>query len=383
MVELVNDLIRRAYAARASDVHFEPLGNGVRSATAALGVRFRVDGLLYDIEELPAAVTPNVLSRIKTMAGLPSYRNEIPLEGSVLSDSGELPCGVRVSTISTIRGERVVLRLMEHTAKLISLDELGHDPALVERLKNLVMQPQGLILVCGPVGSGKTTTVHAMLEHILSQERRVSILSIEDPVEIRHDGVTQVEVNVKRGLTYSIALRGLLRQDPQVLMVGEVRDAEVARLVFEAALTGHLVLTSMHSGSPTEAIVRLQEMGIPPYQLTSTLQAILAQRLVRVRCTNCEECTPQEGRLECIGEGYAGRTAIGQCVEMSAALREAILAGADVADLSQPHICPISLRADAQRLVDAGRTRVEEVVRVLGPADISAEVHEAVAGSSS
>ncbi len=359
VVELVNDLIRRGVAARASDVHFEPGGEQIR-------VRFRVDALLHDVESLPAAIGPNVVARLKVMAGLLTYRTDIPQEGSIPPDPAVAPYDVRVATFPTIRGERVVLRLLSQRAQVRTLEELGHDPALVTRLKQLLALPQGLIIVCGPAGSGKTTTLCAMLREILTARPGISILAVEDPVEIRLDGVTQIEVAPERGLTYAVALRSLLRQDPQVLMIGEVRDAETARLVVEAALTGHLLLTSLHSGSPAEGLVRLREMGLPPYQLTSTVQAVLAQRLLRTICAACPRGTPRRACPHCLGTGYAGRTAIGQLVTMTPALRQAVLDNLDVAGLSGTEADPGALRVDAARVLAANRTTPDEIRRVLG-----------------
>jgi general secretion pathway protein E len=359
VVELVNDFIRRGVAARASDVHFEPGVELVR-------VRFRVDALLHEVESLPAAIGPNVVARLKVMAGLLTYRTDIPQEGSIPADPAVAPHDIRVATFPTIRGERVVLRLLAQRAQVRMLEELGHDPALVTQLQRLLVLPQGLIIVCGPAGSGKTTTLCAMLHEILRTRPGLSILAIEDPVEIRLEGVTQIEVAPERGLTYAVALRSLLRQDPQVLMIGEVRDAETARLVVEAALTGHLLLTSLHSGSPAEGLVRMREMGLPPYQLTSTVQAVLAQRLVRTACAACPRGAPRRDCPDCLGTGYAGRTAIGQLVTMTPALRQAILDNLDVAGLSRAGADPDALRADADRLLAASRTTPEEIRRVLG-----------------
>ncbi len=357
VIDLVNDITRRAIAARASDVHFDP-------GDARMRVRFRVDGLLQDIEELPATIAPNVVARLKVLAGLLTYRSDIPQEGGIAHDAAGFPCDIRVATFPTIRGERVVLRIMAHARKFLTLDDLGHDPELLERLIRQLTRPQGLLLVCGPAGSGKTTTLYACLEYILQHRPGVSILSVEDPVEIRLDGVTQIEIGPARGLTYAVALRSLLRQDPQVLMIGEVRDAEVAGIIVEAALTGHLVLTTMHSGSPAEAIVRLREMGVPPYQITSTLQGVLAQRLLRTLAerSGSPGDTPETPSGD---DHYAARTAVGHLVELTPELRQAILDGADAARLSAPELSPGSLREDAQRLLDAGRTTPDEVRRVL------------------
>jgi general secretion pathway protein E len=359
VVELVNGIIRRAVAARASDVHFEPGAEQLR-------VRFRIDALLHDVDSLPAALAPNVIARLKVLAGLLTYRSDLPQEGSITPDPQVAPHDIRVATFPTIRGERVVLRLLTERAQARDLDGLGHAPQLVAQLRRLLHRPQGLLVVCGPAGSGKTTTLAALLREILATRPGLSILAVEDPVEVRLDGVTQVEIAAERGMTYPVVLRSLLRQDPQVLMIGEVRDADTARIVVEAALTGHLLLTSLHSGSPAEGLVRLREMGVPAYQLTSTVQALLAQRLLRTVCPECGRGAPRTNCPACLGTGYAGRTAIGQLVPMTPALRAALLVGADVAELGRPEISPGGLRTDAERVLAAGRTTPEEIERVLG-----------------
>jgi type II secretory ATPase GspE/PulE/Tfp pilus assembly ATPase PilB-like protein len=353
VVALVDGFIDRAHAARATDVHFEPHDDG-------LHVRYRIDALLQDVDTVPSPVAPNVIARLKVLAGLLTYRTDVPQEGAFTRDTVD----VRVATFPTVRGERVVLRLLAGAAGAPTLDELGHGPETVAQLRHLAVQPQGLVLLCGPAGSGKTTTLHALLREVLTARPGSSVLAVEDPVEIRVDGVTQIEIDADRGLTYPVALRSLLRQDPQVLMIGEIRDADTARLVVEAALTGHLLLSTLHSGSPAEAIIRLREMGVPPYQVTSTLRAVLAQRLLRTVCTACDAAQPRPDCATCLGSGYAGRTAIGQCVEMSPALRQAVLDGADVEALTQH--CPGDLRTDARRLLAAGRTTADEIARVLG-----------------
>jgi general secretion pathway protein E len=359
VVKLVDKLIRQAFDARASDVHVEPGDDAFR-------VRFRVDALLQDIQTLPRTIAPNVVARLKVLGGLLTYRTDVPQEGAIPASKSGLPGDIRVATFPTIRGERVVLRLMAHAQRLLALDHLGHDPQLVERLRHALDLPQGLIIVCGPAGSGKTTTLYAMLDHLQKQRPGTSILAVEDPVEIQLDGVTQIQIEPARGLTYPVALRSLLRQDPEVLMIGEVRDAETAGIVVEAALTGHLLLSTMHSGSPAEAIVRLREMGLPAYQVTSTLQGVLAQRLLRTVCPACDVASPARDCPHCLGTGYAGRTAVGNFVEITPQLREAVLNEADVATLSRPELCPGSLRQDADRLLQSGRTTLAEVRRVLG-----------------
>lgn len=359
VVDLVNGLIQRAIEARASDLHFEPADDGLR-------VRLRVDALLQTVEEIPKPIAPNVVARLKVLAGLLTYRSDVPQEGGIAAADAGFPCDIRVATFPTIRGERVVLRLMTHARKLLGLEGLGHDARLIERLQRSLARPDGLLLVCGPAGSGKTTTLYALLEALLKQRPGISILAIEDPVEIRLDGVTQIQIEPARGFTYAVALRSLLRQDPQVLMIGEVRDVETAEIVVEAALTGHLLLSTLHSGSPAEAIVRLREMGVPAYQLTSTLHGVLSQRLLRTICDGCDPSSPRADCPRCLGTGYCERTAIGQFVELTPLLRKAIIDDADVATLSAPALCPGSLHADAERLIRAGRTTPGEARRVLG-----------------
>jgi len=348
-VILVERLIRQAIERQASDVHFEPDEQHLR-------VRYRIDGLLHDVERLPAAIAPNIAARLKVLGGLLTYRTDVPQEGAISRERSEFGCEIRVSSFPTIAGERVVLRLLGSALERLKLDQLGFTPELTARLCTHLTASQGLLLVCGPAGSGKTTTLHAMLTHLTEERPDQSIITVEDPVEVRLAGITQVEIHPQRGLTYPVVLRSLLRQDPQVLMVGEIRDAETAHIACEAALTGHLLLSTMHSGTPAEAIVRLREMGVPPYQITSALRGILAQRLLRTLAKG-EQIEPPT---------YAGRTACGWLVELTGPLRAAILDEADSDRLSDPALSPGSLRVDAERLVKAGKTTPDEVRRVLG-----------------
>ena len=299
VVHVVDDLIRRAIAARASDLHFEPLDTGLQT-------RLRIDGLLHDGDLLPAVIAPNVVARLKVLAGLLTYRTDVPQEGSVSRQTGAFGCDIRVATFPTVRGERAVLRLMGSERRPLTLAELGHDPELIERFARVLDQPQGLVVVCGPAGSGKSTTLYAALEHLRCKRPGVSILALEDPVEVRLEGVTQVQVEPTRQLTYPVALRSLLRQDPQILMVGEVRDAQTAGIVIEAALTGHLLLTTLHSGSPAAAIIRLRELGVPSYQLTSTLHAVLAQRLLRTPVCGVSRRADRRGLRDLWRHGLRG-----------------------------------------------------------------------------
>lgn len=366
VVALVDDLLDRAFRAGASDVHFDPQP---AASASALRVRFRVDALLHEVELLPPAITPNVIARLKVLAGLLTYRVDVPQEGAIPAGA-QCPGDVRVATFPTLHGERVVLRLLPAAMEIRGLDELGHAPELVARLRALLELPQGLLIVCGPAGSGKSTTLHALLAHLSQVRQGASILTLEDPVEIRHAGITQIEVAPHRGLTYATALRSLLRQDPEILMVGEVRDAETAHLVIDAALTGHLLLTTLHSGSPAEALTRLREMGVAPYQLTSTVAAVLSQRLLRTVCRTCGGTGVTErdnGRCTgCLGSCYAGRMAIGELAEVTSDVRSALLAGGDAEMLATAFATAPSLHSDAGRLLQMGRTTTAEVERVLG-----------------
>lgn len=346
VVEVVDGLLRRAIVAGASDVHLDPDDDGLR-------VRFRIDGILESIERLPLAIAPNIIARLKVMSGLLTYSSDTPQEGAIAGAAAGIDSDVRVSTFPTVSGERAVLRLLANARRLLELGQLGHATETIERLTAMLDRPQGLIIVCGPAGSGKSTTLYAMLRHLAKTRPQASLISIEDPVELRLDGVTQVQIQPARGMSYPVALRSLLRQDPQVIMIGEVRDAAVAEIIIDAALTGHVVLTSMHSGTVPEAIIRLRDMGIPPYQLTSAVQCILAQRLVRRKIAD------QPPR-------FGGRIAVGHLVEMNEPLRKAILAGADAHGLSQPECGGGSLRDDAQRHLANGLTTLDEIQRVVG-----------------
>lgn len=318
VVQLVDGVIRDGVRRSATDIHFEP-------NDAGLLIRYRIDGVLVDGDVLPAALAPNVLARLKVLAGLLTYRVDLPQEGAVSEAAASFGCEIRVATFPTVRGERAALRLLANASRFLSLEQLGHRAELIAAIQARLAQPQGLMLVCGPAGSGKTTTLFAMLDYLLRTRPGVSVISVEDPVEIRLSGVTQIELAPLRGLTYPVALRSLLRQDPQVLMIGEIRDAEVARIVIEAALTGHLLLSSMHSGSAAEALLRLREMGVPPYQVTSTVTGILSQRLVRRQSP--------DGAGAAAPAGTSGRAPIGHWTEMTPALRAAITSNADTSDL--------------------------------------------------
>ena len=367
VVRLIDGLFGRAAELGASDLHFEPTERTVE-------VRVRIDGRLHRIESIPAELLPNVVTRLKVMAGLLTYRVDIPQEGGLTLGNGR-GMDVRISTFPTIRGERVAVRFLPQGAAIRRLDELGLSDRLIDRLVGEAASREGLILVTGPAGSGKTTTLYALLRHLQSALPGACLITIEDPVEYRLDGVAQVQVTPHGELTYARALRSLLRQDPQVVLIGEIRDAETAHIVMEAALTGHLLLSTMHGGSASEAIVRLREMGVPDYQLTSSLRLVISQRLVRTLCSACGGAGPETDEGDpcpvCLGDGFRGRTACAEAASMTPALRAAILDRADT-DRLRAAICETpdhaTLAQDARRHVRAGRTSESEVHAAIGPA---------------
>ncbi|MBN1492058.1 MAG: type II/IV secretion system protein [Phycisphaerae bacterium] len=365
VVTLVGAILERACEQAASDVHFEPADNG-------LLVRFRLDGLLHDVERLPAALAANVIARLKVLAGLLTYRIDIPQEGAVTAAA--FGAELRVATFPTIRGERAVVRIHAGHRAVAQLDELGLTAGTVERLQHAAEQPNGMILLTGPAGTGKSTTLYAIARHILTATPGRSVVALEDPVEQRVDGMTQIQITPHGELDYPRAMRSLLRQDPQVLLIGEVRDAETASIAVEAALTGHLLLTTMHSGDPAEAVVRLLEMGIPAYQLVSALGIVCTQRLLRTLCGTCCQATGREaepfvhvGCTDCHETGYAGRTAIEEALVLDEAVREAVVAHATAGHLrSLGRRQASSLLANAARQVRDGHTDAAEVRRVVG-----------------
>jgi type II secretory ATPase GspE/PulE/Tfp pilus assembly ATPase PilB-like protein len=361
-VSIVDDLLRRAILRQSSDVHFEPDEGFMR-------VRYRMDGLLHDVDRLPGSVSENIVARLKVLSGLLTYRTDVPQEGSFAANgcapAGMPPVDVRVATFPTVRGERVAVRFMYADVRVTSLDGLGLRPDMVAGLRKAVERPGGLILVTGPAGSGKSTTLYALARHILAVTPGRSVVSLEDPVEQRVAGMAQIQVSPHGELDYLRAMRSLLRQDVQVLLVGEIRDAETAHVVVEASLTGHLILSTMHSGDPAEAIARLLEMGIAPYQLVSALSVVSSQRLLRTVCTTCGN---KGGTCEaCAGTGYRGRTACGQIAVIDEPLRQAILQRTAAGELRRQILKNgPDLIADARRLEREARTTQDEILRVFG-----------------
>jgi len=359
VVSMVDDLLAKAVQCGASDVHFEPTGTN-------LSVKFRLDGVLSIVERIPKPLAENVIARLKVLGGLLTYRNDIPQEGRIEVGKGRdnRIMDQRLAIFPTIHGQRAVIRLFYNNTELTELEQLGFAKDIYTALKNVAAQNQGVLLLTGPAGSGKSTTLAALLRYIMKFYSGKSVVTLEDPVEIRIDGATQVQITPHGQMTFPTALRSLLRQDPQVLMIGEIRDAETARIAIEAGLTGHLLMSTMHSGSPAGALLRLLEMGIEPYQVTSSISAVLNQRLVRKLCVNCKAA----GCDECFNTGYKGRALIAEMVQLDSQLRKAILTKADLDELEQilrdkGHTTMI---ADGLRLVEDGITTRDELNKVCG-----------------
>ncbi len=377
VIRLINSLIAEAVKNSASDIHLEPFEN-------RLSVRLRIDGVLTEIASLAARMTPYIVSRIKVMARLDIAEKRIPQDGRLSLKLGSRVFDVRVSTLPARHGERVVLRLLDASQAQFSLEELGMRPDVHEGIRDLLTEPNGIILVTGPTGSGKTTTLYAGLGLLNDQSR--NIMTVEDPVEYALDGVSQTQVNPKVGMTFASGLRAILRQDPDVVLVGEIRDMETAEMAIQASLTGHLVLSTVHTNSSIAAITRLRDMGVEPFLLASTVKGILAQRLVRKLCEDCkrpaansEELIAQLGLeanrkvalmeavgcVSCGGKGYRGRIGIYELARIDDTLRRMIQENAAEHDMEAVAFKHVDTLADSGRaLVLEGKTTMEEVLRV-------------------
>ena len=369
IVALVDDLLKKAVKYGASDVHFEP-------TSSDLAVKYRLDGVLNTIEKIPKSLSDNVIARLKVLGSLLTYRNDIPQEGRIeidKSQNGQVT-DQRLAVFPTIHGQRAVVRLFYSHKELMDLKQLGFSDQIYTSLKQIASKNMGVLLLTGPAGSGKSTTLAAILRDILKNFPGKSVVTLEDPVEIRIEGATQTQITPHGQMTFPTALRSLLRQDPQVLMIGEIRDAETAKIAIEAGLTGHLLMSTMHSGTPAGAFLRLLEMGIEPYQVTSSVSAVLNQRLVRKLCEKCKRKSEKIDSFEpagcevCFNTGYKERILIAEMVQLDSELRKAILAKADIDQLEnilkeRGHTNMIS---DGKRLISDGLTTMEELTKVCG-----------------
>jgi general secretion pathway protein E len=362
IIRMLNALLTQAAREGASDIHIEPF-----EATSI--VRFRVDGALRDVVRPNKGLHAALVSRIKIMAELDIAEKRLPQDGRISLRIGGRPVDVRVSTLPAAHGERAVLRLLDKGDAKLDLARIGMGGAMLTRFERLVAQPHGIILVTGPTGSGKTTTLYsAMAKLDVSQG---NIMTVEDPIEYELAGIAQTQVNAKIDLSFAKALRAILRQDPDVIMIGEIRDLETAQIAIQASLTGHLVLATLHTNDAPSAVTRLADMGIEPFLISSSLLGVLAQRLVRRLCTHCKRQDAQGawhpvGCEHCSHTGYSGRTGIYELLEVDDTMRELIHNRAQEAELRQAADKQgmKSLREDGERYVSAGITSAEELLRV-------------------
>ena len=377
VIRLINGLIYEAVNRKASDVHIEPHEDN-------LSVRYRIDGVLQEVLTPSRRLAAPLISRIKVMARLDIAEKRVPQDGRISLSIGGRSIDVRVSTLPSRYGERVTMRLLDTRNALLGLDELGMDEVTLERFRHVLAQPNGITLVTGPTGSGKTTTLYSALSVLNNGERNV--MTLEDPIEYGLDGISQTQMHHKVGLTFAATLRAILRHDPDVVMVGEVRDLETAKVAFEFASTGRPVLSTVHTNSAAGAIQRLRDMGIEPYVLAATLKAVIAQRLVRRLCPHCRkphDAAPDElamfgltreqapqlwrpvGCMACGNSGYAGRLGVYELITIDGPLRDLIRA-----DGSEDQIEDLALKnhgtlfRNAARYVQTGETSVEEILRV-------------------
>lgn len=359
IVRMVTRVIQRAFDDRASDIHIEPYEQELR-------VRIRIDGALKTIESAPIKMLNGLVTRIKILADLDISERRLPQDGRIRVVVRGQELDLRVSISPVIHGEAVVLRLLDRSAVALDLITLGFDRHSCSVLENLARLPNGLVLITGPTGSGKTTTLYALLSKINASE--IKIFTVEDPVEYRLDGVTQVQTNVAAGLTFARALRSILRQDPDVILVGEIRDKETAEIAIQAALTGHLVLSTLHTNSAVGAITRLKDMGIADYLIGATLKGVAGQRLVRKLCS-CGLSPLKEKCPACDGSGFADRTVTYEIAPISQTLSIRINHGADEALLLDQMRREgfVELSTHAARLVKSGITSASEVARISFP----------------
>ena len=385
IIRLINALFTEAIRENASDIHIEPYENRLR-------IRFRVDGALKEVLQPDRKLAPPIVSRIKVMAKLDIAEKRLPQDGRISLRLGGRAVDVRVSTIPSGTAEKVVLRLLDKEAERLDLGELGMPPVLRKRVEEAIQRPHGVLLVTGPTGSGKTTSLYAMLARLNDQVR--NIMTVEDPIEYYLDGINQTQVNARIGMTFASGLRSILRQDPDVIMVGEIRDLETAQIAVQASLTGHLVFSTLHTNTAVGAITRLRDMGVEPFLLATSLIGVMAQRLVRLLCAHCRESYTADGAERgvlgippeadpvvlyrargcerCGNSGYRGRTGIYEYIPVDSHMQSLIHSGAgEHAMLAHARSYTESIQTAGARLVLSGRTTLDEVVRVAGGDELS------------
>ena len=380
IIRYVNGLLTQAYRKRASDIHIEPFETEVI-------VRYRVDGILYEVQRPPYRALSNIISRLKIMANLDIAEKRLPQDGRFSVRIAGKQGDIRVSTLPTAFGERVVLRLLDKSSGVLSLGDIGVDSDMLPQIEKMIQKSHGVFLVTGPTGAGKTTTLYSALSAINSREQ--NIITVEDPIEYQLPGVGQIQVNPKIDLTFAQGLRSILRQDPDVIMIGEIRDSETAKIAVQAALTGHLVFSTLHTNDSAGALARLVEMGVEPFLAASALVGVLAQRLVRTICPHCRQSYQPDKQLlaelfdgtevpkqatfyrgrgcsHCMQVGYLGRTGLYELLEVTDPIRRLVNSNADAATIRQQALKMglRTLRQAGLAKVLSGETTVEEILRV-------------------
>ena len=380
VIRLVNTIIGRVIDLRASDIHLEPFDDG-------LHVRYRVDGVIHPGELVPPRLSAAVNSRVKLLAHLDIAERRLPQDGRIKTRVKGRELDLRVSTVPTVHGESVVMRVLDRASVRLELEKMGFEKDTLERFNALLARPHGILLVTGPTGSGKTTTLYAALAKIDASAQK--IITVEDPVEYQLEGINQIQVHSQINLTFANALRSILRQDPDIIMIGEMRDGETAQIAVQSALTGHLVLSTLHTNTAAGAVIRMQDMGVESYLITSAVNGVLAQRLVRTLCGHCKEsyepgpevrsstglsrfCSPTQpiyravGCEHCRQSGYRGRTGIHELLVLDEPMRRAIIEGRDANILNgiAAQSGMLSLYEDGLRKVAAGHTTLDELARV-------------------
>jgi type IV pilus assembly protein PilB len=381
IVKLVNLIINQAISDRASDIHIEPQEKDVR-------IRYRIDGVLHEIMTPPKRVQSGLISRIKIMADLNIAETRVPQDGRVGLTVAGRSVDLRVATLPTVHGEKIVLRILEKESIMINLEDLGFLPESLEAYRSSFKKPYGAVLVAGPAGCGKTTTLYAALNVLNTVEKK--LITVEDPVEYKLAGVIQIQINNRVGLTFAATLRSILRNDPDIVMIGEIRDRETALISVESALTGHLVLATLHTNDAPQALTRLTEMGIEPFLSASAVDCIVAQRLARLLCESCKQpYTPDEETLQtagithakdekllfykpvgcgkCKNSGYKGRLGLFEVMKVSEEIEKLSVARASSDEVGRQAVAEgmITLREDGIQKVKAGLTSLEEILRVV------------------
>ena len=380
VVKLANNIIRDGVEMEASDIHIEPLESEVR-------VRYRIDGILHTEMNVPKNIHSALVSRMKIMADLDIAERRVPQDGRIQIIVNGKKIDLRVSTLPTVRGEKIVLRILDKSNLMLDLDQLGFSPNHKIIFKQMIEQPHGMFLITGPTGSGKTTTLYSALSTLDNSDE--NIITVEDPVEYRLEGINQVQTNPKAGLTFATGLRSILRQDPDTIMVGEIRDKETAEMAVHSALTGHLVFSTLHTNHAAGAVARLIDMGVEPFLVASSVSGVMAQRLVRTICPNCKvkesdslvdpeledylgvgrdsiELYKGVGCRECNGTGYRGRTAVHEILELTSTIKELIVEGASAEKIEEAakNEGMDTLESSSLRKVSKGLTTIEEAKRV-------------------